>query len=231
MLWALLLISAVLAVRIAVWMLARERVAQQAADFMRGKGYTVLSSQAAGHLRFHVRVQHPKTPGTFTAIVYIPTHAIDRVMNRPRGFHMLPDYERPTLDGWLGPAPHEARELLFEEQPEALATRARGLAEDHPHARAHAHVGGRVGARRDEDSWTGPDPVTLEVSRRLDQITSTPGALLRYDLNGDGQLDAHEWEALRQRVRAEVEAERAASSLASSSPADPSSSNPQGPTW
>lgn len=53
--------------------------------------------------------------------------------------------------------------------------------------------------------------INLEISRRLDAITNTPGGLLRYDLNQNGQIEPEEWEALRARVRAEVEAELGAS--------------------
>lgn len=49
--------------------------------------------------------------------------------------------------------------------------------------------------------------INLEISRRLDAITNTPGGLLRYDLNQNGQIEPNEWEALRARIRAEVEAD------------------------
>ncbi len=51
-------------------------------------------------------------------------------------------------------------------------------------------------------------PLIDEVARRLDLITATPGAVLKYDANGDGVLDKYEWEVLRSLVEAEVVRER-----------------------
>lgn len=51
-------------------------------------------------------------------------------------------------------------------------------------------------------------PLHEEVARRLDLITEIPGAVLKYDANGDGMLDAGEWEMLRLLVEAEVARER-----------------------
>ena len=45
-------------------------------------------------------------------------------------------------------------------------------------------------------------PLQEEVVRRLDLITNTPGAVLKYDTDGDGVLDEQEWEVLRSIVEA-----------------------------
>jgi hypothetical protein len=50
--------------------------------------------------------------------------------------------------------------------------------------------------------------IRAEVTARLERIAATPGAILEHDMDGSGHVDALEWEALRAKVRAEVEAER-----------------------
>lgn len=55
-----------------------------------------------------------------------------------------------------------------------------------------------------------PDTQTLidrEVALRLDQIQGVRGAFLANDINGDGVVDANEWELARARIRREVEEE------------------------
>lgn len=76
--------------------------------------------------------------------------------------------------------------------------------------------------------------INLEISRRLDAITNTPGGLMRYDLNQNGQIEPEEWEALRARVRAEVEAELGATAQpASEHQAQPQEQPPppHGSSW
>jgi chorismate mutase len=46
-----------------------------------------------------------------------------------------------------------------------------------------------------------------EVERRLEQIRHDPERLMRYDANGDGVIDDHEWEEVRRVVTAEVHTE------------------------
>ncbi len=50
--------------------------------------------------------------------------------------------------------------------------------------------------------------INMEMAARLDRITGTPGAMLEHDLDGSGHIDSQEWDALRAKIRAEVEAER-----------------------
>jgi serine/threonine protein kinase len=48
------------------------------------------------------------------------------------------------------------------------------------------------------------DKIRRETARRIDAMTAVPGAVLRYDRNGDGVLDDEEWEVLRATIESEV---------------------------
>ena len=60
--------------------------------------------------------------------------------------------------------------------------------------------------------------IRREVSARLDAIAKTPGAMLEHDMDGSGHVDALEWEALRAKIRAEVEAERGIAAIPNITP-------------
>lgn len=48
------------------------------------------------------------------------------------------------------------------------------------------------------------EEVQRETARRIDAITAVPGAILKYDLDGDGTIDDREWEILRSTIEARV---------------------------
>ncbi|QED28137.1 hypothetical protein FRD01_13030 [Microvenator marinus] len=50
--------------------------------------------------------------------------------------------------------------------------------------------------------------VRLETTRRLNEITSKVGWAAQYDLDGSGRIEQNEWEILKDRVEAEVRAEK-----------------------
>jgi hypothetical protein len=49
------------------------------------------------------------------------------------------------------------------------------------------------------------DPIEREIQRRLDQLSDNDWALRRYDRNGDGKLDEHEWAVVVSLVRRQVQ--------------------------
>lgn len=50
------------------------------------------------------------------------------------------------------------------------------------------------------------DRIRMEIAQRLDAITSEPDWARAHDLDGSGHVDGQEWEALRQKIEAEVRA-------------------------
>ncbi len=52
------------------------------------------------------------------------------------------------------------------------------------------------------------DSMEAEVERRLEALRNDPERLMRYDLNGDGRIDAKEWAEVRRVITAEVQTER-----------------------
>lgn len=119
-----------------------------------------------------------RTRHTPGVFIAVLSFPIERQHRQSMGYVAGQEYDTLCITDWIGESPIEKR--LFE----------RTLDET--------------------PEYIPKDPqehLNLEVSRRLDAITNTPGGLLRYDLNQNGQIEPEEWEALRARIRAEVEAE------------------------
>lgn len=76
--------------------------------------------------------------------------------------------------------------------------------------------------------------IRQEVAQRLDRISANPQEMMRYDLDGSGHIDQREWDAVRQRIRAEVEADLGAQQPDRASvapPPHPGGSSPDGTSW
>lgn len=56
------------------------------------------------------------------------------------------------------------------------------------------------------EELTEEEQIMLEVSRRLDQITSEAGWAREHDKDGSGHVDSQEWDELRRKIEAEVRA-------------------------
>jgi len=56
--------------------------------------------------------------------------------------------------------------------------------------------------------------VLMEISKRMDRITSEPGWADKYDLDGSGDIDTNELQVIRAQIEAEVRAELAEEVLA-----------------